>query len=120
MSPLKIASNYGQYPINFLAFSNPDYVLILFPNISIDPNELVNSPVRHLKQVVLPAPDTPNKAKHSPFSTLKEISLIAFVLPNYFYIWQTLTGICFDFIFSTFFASLIISFSDSLFDKQSY
>ena len=87
------------------------------PKISIDPYEHVNSPVRHLKQVVLPAPDTPNNAKHSPFSTLKEISLIALVFPNFFYIWQTLIGNYFDFIFSTLFASFSISSSNSNFNK---
>ena len=36
-----------------------------------------NSPVRHLKQVVFPDPDTPSNAKHSPYSSPKEISFTA-------------------------------------------
>ena len=107
-----IASNYGQYPIIFLAFLN--YEFTLYPNISIVPEEEVTSPVRHLKQVVFPAPETPSNAKHSPFSTLNVISFIAFILPYYFCIWQTLAGISLDNIFSTFLVSFKISFSESL------
>lgn len=58
--------------------------MILFPKISIDPEDYAISPVRHLKQVVFPAPDTPSNAKHSPFSTQNDTSLIAFIFPYYF------------------------------------
>jgi len=35
------------------------------------PEEGRISPVRHLKRVVLPAPETPRRAKHSPNSSPK-------------------------------------------------
>jgi hypothetical protein len=51
------------------------------------------SPVKHLKQDVLPAPVIPNKAKHSPYSNPNEMLLTATISLNYFYILSTLTGI---------------------------
>jgi hypothetical protein len=36
------------------------------PNILIDPESGFISLVKHLKQVVFPAPDIPKSAKHSP------------------------------------------------------
>jgi len=50
------------------------------------------SPVKHLKHVVLPAPDTPKRAKHSPYSNPKEIFLTAGTFPKNFCIFDTLTG----------------------------
>ena len=63
--------------IIFLAFSNPLIEVMSWPNILIIPFDGDNSPVRHLKQVVLPDPDTPSNAKHSPYSSPKEISFTA-------------------------------------------
>jgi hypothetical protein len=41
------------------------------------PSEGDNSPVRHLKHVVFPDPETPSKAKHSPYSIPNEILFTA-------------------------------------------
>jgi hypothetical protein len=42
------------------------------------------SPVKHLKQVVLPAPETPNRAKHSPYSSPNDMFFTAGTLPKNF------------------------------------
>lgn len=72
-----MASNWGQYPIYFLALSNPIEVVISFPFIVSCPFVGYISPVKHLKQVDLPAPETPSKAKHSPYSSPNEMFLTA-------------------------------------------
>jgi len=46
--------------------------LTLSPFTNISPLEGVTSPVKLLKVVVFPAPLTPSKAKHSPYSSPKE------------------------------------------------
>jgi hypothetical protein len=58
----------------------------LNPNTLTSPSEGYISPVRHLKHVDFPAPETPNKAKHSPKSRPKETSLTATLLPKFFLI----------------------------------
>ena len=50
------------------------------------------SPVKHLKHVVLPAPDTPKSAKHSPYSNPNDMFLTAGTFPKNFWILLTLTG----------------------------
>jgi hypothetical protein len=59
---------------------------MLNPKTLISPSEGYISPVRHLKQVDFPAPETPNNAKHSPNSRPKETSLTAALFPKYFFI----------------------------------
>ena len=66
VSPSNIASNYGQYPIKDLALSNPLYFVISCPFMFRFPESGYISPVKHLKQDVLPAPVIPKSAKHSP------------------------------------------------------
>jgi hypothetical protein len=90
--PSKIASNCGQYPIYFLALLNPSEVVISFPLIVNYPYDGYISPVKHLNNVVLPAPDIPNKAKHSPYSNPKEIFLTAVKSPKCFLTLEILTG----------------------------
>ena len=63
------ASNWGQYPI-FLRAS-PNSLSIEKPFISAIPSVGSISPVNILNVVVLPAPFTPNRPKHSPFPTPK-------------------------------------------------
>jgi len=58
----------------------------LNPNTLTSPSEGYISPVRHLKHVDFPAPETPNKAKHSPKSRPKETSLTATLFPKFFLI----------------------------------
>lgn len=50
------------------------------------------SPVKHLKHVVFPAPETPKRAKHSPYSNPNDTLLTAVTLPKNFWILLTLTG----------------------------
>ena len=67
-------SIYGQYPIRL--FPNPLFDKILFngaPLIEIFPSVINSAAVRHLKVVVLPAPLTPSKIKHSSFFRLNDI-----------------------------------------------
>ena len=71
----KIKFGYGQYPINFLADSNYDETSN--PAIFIVPLVGLTSQVRLLKVVLLPAPLTPNKAKHSPLCKANDRSLTA-------------------------------------------
>jgi hypothetical protein len=66
VSPSKIASNYGQYPIRDLALSNPLYFVMSCPLMLRLPKSGYISPVKHLKQEVFPAPVIPRSAKHSP------------------------------------------------------
>jgi hypothetical protein len=56
------------------------------------PDEGYISPVRHLKQVVFPAPDVPSKAKHSPNSSPKDMFDTAWKSSYRFEILLTLTG----------------------------
>jgi len=39
------------------------------------------SPVRHLNNVVFPAPETPRRAKHSPYSNPNEMVFTAVTSP---------------------------------------
>jgi hypothetical protein len=84
--PSNIVSNYGQYPIIFLAYWNPLEEVISCPNIDKFPYDGYNSPVKHLKHVDLPAPDIPKSAKHSPNSSPNDTSFTANLFPKYFVI----------------------------------
>ena len=72
-----MASNWGQYPINERTLSNSSFISLL--SIYIFPEVGIISFDRHLKVVVFPAPFTPKKPKHSPYSKHNDISLTAFV-----------------------------------------
>ena len=52
------------------------------PSINIFPLFLLSSLVIHLNVVVLPAPLTPNKPKHSPYSKQNDIFLTAGVISS--------------------------------------
>jgi len=71
---------YGQYPTKlFDSFSINSLsglpLIIIFPSVN------TSSDVRHLNVVVLPAPFTPNKMKHSSFFRLNDIPRTAFFIP---------------------------------------
>jgi hypothetical protein len=66
VKPSKIASNYGQYPIRDLAFSNPVCFVKSCPLMLRLPESGYISPVKHLKHDDFPAPVMPKRAKHSP------------------------------------------------------
>ena len=52
-----------------------------YPLIDTYPEDGVSSPIKHLNVVVLPAPDTPSRAKHSPYSNPKLTFSTATVFP---------------------------------------
>ena len=109
VSPSKMQSNCGQYPIYFLAFINPFVVVTSCPLMVTSPDVGLVSPVRHLKQFVFPAPDTPRRAKHSPYSRPKVILSTATILPYSFLRCLTLTGKLDGICLSTDNSSLVIS-----------
>jgi len=49
--------------------------MVIFPELG------KTSPVRHLNNVVFPAPETPRRAKHSPNSKPNEMVLTAVTSP---------------------------------------
>ena len=63
------ASNCGQYPMKSLAFRVS--VTMSWPEINAWPDVGMISPVSILKVVVLPAPLTPSRPKHSFLPTSK-------------------------------------------------